>query len=96
MALYDVRSAVAVVEAGTDRTRWEGDREMEADRGSSDVLTLRQAAELTGISASTLARWAEQGRLPFFVGKNGGRLFKREDLEAAVVWLEKRPDEAGE
>ena len=62
--------------------------------GSSfDVLTLGQAAELTGISPSILARWADQGRIPFYLGKDGQRLFKREDLAAVILRLEEGQDD---
>jgi len=62
--------------------------------GSSfDVLTLLQAAQLIGIPPSTLARWADQGRIPFSLGKDGQRLFKREDLEAVSLKPDVRPDD---
>lgn len=58
---------------------------------SPDFLITRQAAKFIGVSPSTIARWARDGRIPFRLGPNGERLFRREDLEAVVVWAEPPP-----
>ena len=39
-----------------------------------------QAAELLGVSADTVRRWAESGRLTSWVGEDGKRYFKGEEL----------------
>ena len=61
--------------------------------GFFDVLTLREAAELIGIPPTTLARWADEGRIPFSLGPDRQRLFKREDIEGVVVIPETKPEE---
>jgi excisionase family DNA binding protein len=63
---------------------------------SAEFLTTSQAAEFLGVSPSTIVRWAAHGRIPFHVGPNNERLFRREDLEAVVVRLEEEPPEPDE
>jgi excisionase family DNA binding protein len=58
-----------------------------------DVLTVREAAELIGISPATLVRWGDEGRILFSVGPDGQRLFKKDDIEKVAVLPEKTPDE---
>jgi molybdopterin-binding protein len=57
------------------------------------VVTYRttQAAELLGVSADTVRRWAESGRLASSVGEDGKRYFEGEDLAAAAVAMAESP-----
>jgi excisionase family DNA binding protein len=56
----------------------------------ADVLNRRQAAERLGVTATTLARWAQQGRGPAYslTGNRKGRAL----YSAATIaeWLESR------
>ncbi len=60
---------------------------------SHDLLTTTQAAQLIGVSPSTITRWATQGRIPFDLGPGGERLFRLEDLEAVTIRPKKDPPE---
>ncbi len=64
--------------------------------GYLDVLTVREVADLIGISPATVVRWADEGRIPFFLGPDRQRLFKREDIERVAVIPEPRPEEDDE
>src|SRR5471030_1412745 len=44
-----------------------------------------QAAELLGVSADTIRRWAESGRLPSTIADDGRRYFDGEDLAAVAI-----------
>jgi molybdopterin-binding protein len=44
-----------------------------------------QAAELLGVSADTIRRWAESGRLASTVGDDGRRSFDGEDLAELAI-----------
>ena len=44
-----------------------------------------QAAELLGVSADTIRRWAESGRLKSTIAKDGRRTFDGVDLAAAAI-----------
>jgi excisionase family DNA binding protein len=53
-----------------------------------EFLSTSEAAALTGVSPSTIGRWASQGRIQFRVGPRGQRLFRRQDIEAVVIKIE--------
>jgi excisionase family DNA binding protein len=63
---------------------------------SPAFLSTSEAANLIGISRSTLARWADEGRVAFSLGSDGRRRFLREDIEAVVIKVERPTDEAGQ
>ncbi|MFH0910746.1 MAG: MerR family DNA-binding transcriptional regulator [Planctomycetota bacterium] len=55
---------------------------MEAPNGLSRYLTVKQAAKLLGVSASTLRNWDRQGKLcPARHPINGYRLYLETDLQ---------------
>lgn len=63
---------------------------MLATTPDADVLTRRQAAERLGVTTTTLARWAMQGRGPAYslTGNRKGRsLYSAASIAA---WLESR------
>lgn len=48
----------------------------------SDYVKTAEAAEILGVSQTTLRKWAEGGKIPMHRNPaNGYRLFKRSDLE---------------
>lgn len=48
----------------------------------SDYVKTAEAAEILGVSQTTLRKWAEDGKIPMHRNPaNGYRLFKRSDLE---------------
>ena len=50
---------------------------------SKPWLSLEEAAEYLEVSTSTVYRWCEEGKLPFYkLAGTGRRRFKREDLDA--------------
>ena len=54
-----------------------------------DYLQITEAAELLGVSASTLRNWERQGKLHSHRHPiNQYRLYKREDLEALLQQIE--------
>lgn len=54
------------------------------DRPGDDFCTVAEAAAMLGVSASTVWRWVDAGKLPAFrVGPKAIRI-KRRDVEAAV------------
>ena len=61
-------------------------------------LTIKEAAELLGVSVNTLRNWGRDGRVPMHRNPaNGYRLFKRTDLEGflrAVDASSERPRKA--
>jgi excisionase family DNA binding protein len=60
---------------------------MTADRGraAGGVVGLRKAAELAGVSVSTVRRWADQQRLPTYRTAGGHRRFRVEDLQQLLA-----------
>ncbi|WP_175412203.1 molybdopterin-binding protein [Streptomyces sp. TRM64462] len=58
--------------------------------------TTQQAARLLGVSADTVRRWADGGRLPTRRDEAGRRLVDGPDLAAFAVELARQADEAGE
>jgi excisionase family DNA binding protein len=53
--------------------------------GSSDWLTLGQAATYLGVAQSTVRKWSDGGRLPAFYTPGGHRRFRRGDLDAFLA-----------
>ena len=58
----------------------------------SDLLTTEEAAMWLGISRSAFIRWSDAGRIPFKVGPDGDRRFRRVDLEAVAVRINREPE----
>ncbi|MDQ4098351.1 MAG: helix-turn-helix domain-containing protein [Actinomycetota bacterium] len=56
-----------------------------------DYLTFAEAAELVGISATTLVRWAREGRIPTEVTADGERVIRRDELLKRVVRIDSPP-----
>jgi excisionase family DNA binding protein len=50
--------------------------------GTSDWLTLGQAAEYLGVAQSTMRKWSDLGRLPAFYTPGGHRRYRRANLDA--------------
>lgn len=46
--------------------------------------TTGQVAALFGVHAATVARWADEGKLPVFLTPSGHRRFPREQIDALV------------
>ncbi len=63
-----------------------------------ELLTIAEAAELVGISATTLARWVQEGRIPSEVNAEGQRAVRRSELMERVVRMDPRssPDDEGD
>ena len=56
----------------------------------TDYVKTAEAAEILGVSQTTLRKWAEEGEIPMRRNPaNGYRLFKRNDLEKFLKQLEK-------
>lgn len=47
---------------------------------SPPKITTQQAAELLGVTPSTIKRWADEGRIPFTKTRGGHRRFERKEL----------------
>ncbi len=52
--------------------------------GGNDYLTAGQAALLLHVSAKSVARWANDGRIRCIVTLGGHRRFRREDIGVAA------------
>ena len=50
-----------------------------------NLLSVAAAAELLGVSTSTLRAWAAEGRVPYTTTAGGHRRFSRTDLAALVA-----------
>jgi DNA-binding transcriptional MerR regulator len=53
------------------------------DRGE-DLLRISDAARLCHVSADTLRRWSDQGRVPVVVLPSGQRRYRRADVLAII------------
>ncbi len=59
-------------------------------RKLQDYLTVREAAELVGVSPSTLRAWDRAGKLKAARNPmNRYRLYRREDIEALLACIQK-------
>jgi excisionase family DNA binding protein len=54
---------------------------------TAKLLTARQVADLLGVSAETVLRWARNGKLPAIRLPGGAIRFRADDLDG---WLEER------
>jgi len=45
-------------------------------------LTASQVADRLGVHQATVIRWADEGRLPYYLTPGGRRRFRPEDIEA--------------
>ena len=52
------------------------------DMPHSDLLSSGDVASLFGVDSSTVIRWADEGKLPFFKTPGGHFRFQRSDVEA--------------
>ena len=56
----------------------------------SEYVKTAEAAEILGVSQTTLRKWAESGKIPMIRNPiNGYRLFQREDLDQFLTQLQK-------
>ena len=59
-------------------------------RNLRDFITIRQAADLIGVSPATLRNWDRSGKLKAVRNPmNRYRLYRREDIEALLARIEK-------
>jgi len=49
------------------------------------LLTPREVAHILGVNPKTVARWAEQGKLPALRTLGGRRRFRRADVNDAIA-----------
>jgi excisionase family DNA binding protein len=61
---------------------------------SSESLSASEAAKLAGVSRSTLIRWAQEGLIPSFRAPDGHDRFSRKEIEAASIWIKRKPGKA--
>ena len=54
-------------------------------RDPDDLLSIGQAAAITGLSVDTIRRYANEGRLPAARTPGDHRRFRRADVEALVA-----------
>lgn len=47
-----------------------------------------KVAALCGVSLSTVARWADEGRIPHLTTPGGWRKFRKSDVDAFIATLE--------
>jgi len=65
-------------------------------RGTRDFITIGQAAELIGVSPTTLRNWDRSGKLRAVRNPmNRYRLYRREDIEALLEGIEKKTERKG-
>jgi excisionase family DNA binding protein len=56
----------------------------------SEYVKTAEAAEILGVSQTTLRKWAESGKIPMIRNPiNGYRLFQREDLDRFLEQFQK-------
>ena len=60
-------------------------RRQPSGEGTTDWLTLGQAARYLGVAQSTIRKWSDQGRLPAFYTPGGHRRYRLRDLDAFVA-----------
>ena len=49
-----------------------------------NLITIKKASEILGVSTQTLRRWDESGRLVSVRGKNNYRYYKKEDINEYI------------
>jgi excisionase family DNA binding protein len=56
----------------------------------SEYVMVAEAAEILGVSQGTVRTWAEAGKIPMHKNPaNGYRLFKRSELDAFLMQIDK-------
>jgi excisionase family DNA binding protein len=67
---------------------------MESDERMSDMLTVREVAQLFHIHPNTLRRWSNAGRIKAYrITPRGDRRFKREDIVCFLAKLNGQADD---
>ena len=65
-------------------------------RNLRDLVTIRQAADMIGVSHATLRNWDRSGKLKAIRNPaNRYRLYRREDIEAFLARLQKQATRKG-
>ncbi|HEX2699355.1 MAG TPA: helix-turn-helix domain-containing protein [Acidimicrobiales bacterium] len=59
--------------------------DVKRDRVKRDYLTVSEVADLFHVSAKTVVRWANDGRLPYMATLGGHRRFPRGPIEGMVA-----------
>ena len=63
----------------------------ESEQSSSDAyLTPSEAAKRLHVSPNTIARWANEGRIPCVVTMGGHRRFRQKDIDAVARQMSER------
>lgn len=60
-------------------------RDKPKSKPKRDYLTVSEVADLFHVSAKTVVRWANDGRLPYMATLGGHRRFPRGPIEAMVA-----------
>jgi excisionase family DNA binding protein len=70
---------------------------MESDERMSDMLTVREVAQLFHIHPNTLRRWSNKGTIRAYrITPRGDRRFKREDIVCFLAELNGEADDQQE
>ncbi len=62
--------------------------------GERDYLRVAEVAKAFHVSPKTVARWADEGRIPFVLTLGGHRRFPRKEIEALLPKLHADGDAA--
>ena len=60
-------------------------RRVDASRREPEWLALGAASRMVGVDPDTLRRWADEGRVEFFLTPGGHRRFRRRSLQRIIV-----------
>lgn len=60
----------------------------------TEIIGAAATAEMYGVSADTVARWADEGVIPSFRTPGGHRRFRRSDIEADIESRRIVPEQA--